>query len=340
MKLNLLYIGTKLLHEGRTSSCIDTLGPRLEEAGYTVFYASAKKNKGLRLLDMVALTYENRNKIDYVLMDTYSTSNFWYAVLISQLCRMLGLPYIPILHGGNLPERLIKNPRISTLIFKYSYKNVAPSPYLLQAFANKGYAEIQLIPNALELANYPLQNRPILRPKLLWLRSLADLYNPEMALRVLAQVQKQQPEASLLMVGPDKENILSALQKLARALEIKVEFTGKLSRTEWVQRARDCDIFINTTHFDNLPVSILEALALGLPIVSTNVGGIPFLLENNTNALLVGDNQVAEMAEAVLALLNNSALKDEQIRQGLQLVKNYDWEIIKVKWIAILLKKE
>jgi len=138
------------------------------------------------------------------------------------------------------------------------------------------------------------------------------------------------------MVGPDKENYLPALQKLARDLKIKVEFTGKLPLAEWVERAQECTVFINTTHFDNAPVSILEALALGLPIVSTNVGGIPFLVAPNVTALLVGDNEVEEMAAAVLELLSNSKLREELVSKGLQLVQNYDWEAIKSKWIAIL----
>ena len=63
-------------------------------------------------------------------------------------------------------------------------------------------------------------------------------------------------------------------------LNQKIEFVGYLRKIEWLELARDHDIFINTSTIDNMPVSILEMMALGLPIISTNVGGIPFILES------------------------------------------------------------
>ncbi|MBU7569681.1 MAG: glycosyltransferase family 1 protein, partial [Flavobacterium sp.] len=90
---NLLYIGNKLSQHGFSVTSIETLGPLLEGEGYTLFYASSKKNKALRLLDMVWSTLRLRNKIDYLLIDTYSTSNFWYALLVSQLARLLKIKY-------------------------------------------------------------------------------------------------------------------------------------------------------------------------------------------------------------------------------------------------------
>src|SRR5690606_24786051 len=120
-------------------------------------------------------------KTDYVLIDTYSTSNFWYAFAVSQLCRFLRLKYIPILHGGNLPVRLANNPRLCRMVFKYAHVNVAPSGYLQQAFSDAGFSVIK-IPNPFDAADFPYKHRQFVGPKLLWVRSFAAIYNPEMAL--------------------------------------------------------------------------------------------------------------------------------------------------------------
>ena len=335
--LNLLYIGNKLAGHGVTMTSIESLGQLLEHEGYRLRYASSKKNKLLRLADMVFTTVRFAKKTDYVLIDTYSTSNFWYAWVISQLCRMLHLKYIANLHGGNLPNRLKHNPVLCRMIFKHAYKNVAPSNYLLKAFENRGYAQLLFIPNTLEIQNYPYRQRGNLRPKLLWVRSLSAIYNPEMALGVLEALRKDFSDASLYMVGPDKENKLQALQQLADAKNLKVAFTGKLSKTAWIELSAGCDIFINTTHFDNTPVSVMEAMALGLPVVSTNVGGIPYLLENRKTAMLVGDNDAAAMVSAIKELIFDNSLSNEIVANALDLVREFDWDIVKTRWNEILI---
>src|SRR5690606_5057886 len=103
---NLLYVGNHLQNSQTNVSYSAVLGPLLEQGGYDLRYTSNKTNKVLRLLDMLWTTFRSRKKTDVVLIDTYSTQNFYYAVLVGQLCRLLQLPYIPILHGGNLPQRL------------------------------------------------------------------------------------------------------------------------------------------------------------------------------------------------------------------------------------------
>ena len=97
---SLLYIGNKLSRHGNTPTAIETLGPLLEKEGFEIIYASDKKNQIIRLFDMIFKTILNARNADYIVIDTYSTSNFYYALVVSQLCWLLGKKYIPILHGG------------------------------------------------------------------------------------------------------------------------------------------------------------------------------------------------------------------------------------------------
>lgn len=335
-KKKILYIGNKLSKHGKTATSIETLGEFLEQEGYTLYYSSSKKNQLLRLIDMIFSTVYYAKKVDFVLIDTYSTLNFWYAFIISQLCRLLNIKYIAKLHGGNLPNRLIKNPYISDLIFKNAFKITAPSGYLLECFINRDYKNVVFVPNSIDISKYDYKERIVDEPKLLWVRSFSPIYNPKMAIKVMYELKKEFPNASLCMVGPDIENLIPDYKKLADELHVAVNFTGKLSKEEWISLSNDYTIFINTTHFDNTPVSLIEAMAVGLPIVSTNVGGIPYLIKDKENGLLVNDDAVLEMVDAIKSLLNSPQLTLKFSKSSRRIVEGFDWQIVKHQWFEIL----
>lgn len=332
---NLLYIGNKLSHKGLNVTTIETLGTALEREGVTVRYASSKKNSIWRLLDMSWSVIRYKNQVSLVLIDTYSTSAFWYAFLVSQLCRLLGLFYVPILHGGNLPERLQKNPYLSRLIFKNAYRNVAPSKYLQSIFEHEKYTNVIHIPNTIDVQKYSFEQRMTSSPKILWVRAFAAIYNPKMAVDVLQRVQLVYPEATLCMVGPDKDGSMAITKEYAKLLGLEVIFTGGLTKEDWITLSRDYNVFINTTHFDNTPVSVMEVMALGLPVVSTNVGGIPFLLNDNIDAILVADNDAISMSEAVLQLAQHMTLAKKLTFNARKKVEELDWEVVKNQWFAL-----
>lgn len=333
----LLYIGNKLSSHGFNKTTIETLGLSFVNEGYNVVYASDKKNFIARVLDMIFILLMKFRRVDYVIIDTYSTKAFWYSFIISQLCRVLGKKYIPILHGGNLPSRLETSPFLCKQLFNNAYKNVAPSNYLKSEFEAKGFENIIYIPNTIEINHYVFKRRINFTPKLLWVRAFANIYNPKMAIDVLLELRKTHPEASLTMVGPDKDGSLIETQKKANDLGLKVQFTGQLSKEEWWQLAEEHDIFINTTHFDNTPISVMEAMALGLPVVSTNVGGISYMLTNNENAILIDDNDVIGMAKAIALLILNSDNHIEKIVSNARKnVETKDWKHVKEQWVSLL----
>lgn len=336
MKSRLLYIGNKLSAHGYTVTSIETLGGLLEKEDYELTYASSKKKKIPRLLDMLYTTFRCRDKVDFVLIDTYSTRNFWYVFLVSQLCRLLHLKYLPNLHGGDLPNRIRRTPKLCNMIFKHAYLNIAPSYYILEAFNNNGYGFINYIPNTIEIKNYPFKVRDNLAPKLLWVRSFTAIYNPEMAIRVLQELKKEYPQAELCMVGPDKDGTLDKIKSLAHSLDLEVRFTGKLSKQEWIELSQQYDIFINTTHFDNSPVSVVEAMALGLPVISTRVGGISYLLHDKKTALLVDDNDIQGMVRSVKELMANPELKNHLVSNARGLAEGFDWSKVRHMWDEVL----
>ena len=333
---NLLYIGNKLSTKGKTATTIDTLGNAFSTEGYTVKAVSNKEHKVFRLLDMLLSILKNKNWADYVLIDTYSTQNFYYAYLTSGLCRFFKLKYIPILHGGNLPNRLKYSPNLSKSIFKNAYINVSPSGYLKSNFESFGYKNIIIIPNAIDIENYPFKQRAIVDVRLLWVRSFSNIYNPKLAVSILKALKDKGLEASLTMVGPDNDGSLSDAKAFAKSLNVKVDFTGKLSKKEWIERSKDYNVFINTTNFDNMPVSVIEAMALGLPVISTNVGGLPFLIENNEDGLLVPPNNVDVFVSEILSLAKNEQRILDLTYQARKKAEQFSWQVIKEKWNSIL----
>ena len=227
----ILYVGNKLDNNKSNISSISLLGGLFEQEGYKLYYASSKENKGLRLLDMIFKTIKYRNNVDYVIIDTYSTLNFYYAFIISQLCRIFDLKYIHRLNGGNLPMRLKKYPTLSKSIFKNAYKLISPSIYLKENFKNYGYKDVIYIPNSIELSNYTFSKRNFNSVRLLWVRSFSEIYNPILAVKILKTLQDDGIDSELCMVGPDSDGSLSKVKEVAEELGITVKFTGKLVKS-------------------------------------------------------------------------------------------------------------
>jgi glycosyltransferase involved in cell wall biosynthesis len=333
----ILYIGNNLTKKTKYPTTLETLSNLLKSEKYIIYTSSNKTNKVIRLLDMCFSVFYYSRKIDYILIDTYSTTNFYYAFFTSQLARIFKIKYIPILHGGNLPFRLENSKTLSKLIFSNSYINVAPSNYLKKEFEDRNYSVV-LIPNVISIKDYKFKERIRFKPKLLFVRSFANIYNPTMAINVMRNLREKNMHAKLCMIGPDKDDGLKKLKKLAENLCVdkNIEFTGVLSKDVWHKKSEEFDIFINTTNVDNTPVSIIEAMALGLPVVSTNVGGLSYLINNNIDGILVRKNDDESMTNAIIELINFQEKALEIARNARNKIKKFDSRIVKKQWINLL----
>lgn len=335
-KAKILYIGDALSIHGSTPTSVETLGRLLSEF-YDVKMVSNKKNQILRLFDMLSSVVKFRRETDMILIDTYSSKNFYYALLVSQLARLLKVSYFTCLRGGSLPSRLERSPFLSKLIFNNSVMNVAPSQYLLKAFEEHHY-KVQFITNNIDLSKYPQKRRENISPNILYVRAFSKIYNPQMAIKAFSMFKEEFLSAKMCMIGPDKDGTLQECQELAKKLGLheSIELTGKLSKEEWIKRSSDYDIFINPTNFDNQPVSVMEAMALGFPIVSTNVGGIPFLIEDEKDGLLVNISDENQMYEKMSELMKTPLLVKSLSENALLKAENFDWKSVQNEWKKLL----
>ena len=336
-KPSLLYVGNKLSHYGFTPGVIETLGPLLESEGYKVSYAGTYKNQVIRLIEIILKVVFIGRKANYILIDTYSTSAFWFAYFAGSIARLFKVPYIPLLHGGDLPRRLAKSKRVCQRLFNHSYVNVAVSGYLKHEFEERGI-KVTLIPNIINIKNYPFKLREKMRPRLLWVRSFHRQYNPNMAADVLKELLKTHPDAELCMVGPDKDGSMEEFKNYVEGKDLAdhVTITGKLSKQDWIDLSSDYDFFINTTNVDNTPVSVVEAMALGLCVVSTNPGGIPYLLSDDVDASLVDVDDSVGMAERIDVIIASPEKGRKYSTLAREKAESFDSELVMDLWKMLL----
>ena len=331
-RFSILYLGNRLSKHGFTPTSVETLGENLGEI-VNVIRKSDKKNRILRLIDMAWSIIKNKNIVRLVVIDTYSGKAFIYAFLCSRLCLLLNLKYIMILHGGDLANILRTKKTIAKMIFSLSYINISPSRYLQNVFIDSGF-QVKYLPNSIILNNYNFKLRKRCEPKLLWVRSIHKIYNPSMAIRVTSKLKKYFPNVKLCMVGPNKDNSKELCMTMIKelCLEKHVSFAGLMLNKDWISLSTQYDIFINTTNYDNLPVSLIEAMALGMPIVTTNVGGIKYLQKHRQDALLVERDDCDEMVKNIREIIANKTLAENLSINARKKSEEFDWEFLKLEW--------
>lgn len=336
MSKTILYLGNNLKSKNNYHNAYDTLTFNLESSGYVLINVSDKSNQLLRLFDMLFNVYKYRKEIDYVLIDTFSTLAFYFSFLNAMLARKLKISYVLILHGGNLPNRLKKSPRMSRRLFSNSFKNIAPSHYLKYEFEKSGY-EVDYIPNTIDIKKYKYKKRNSISPKILYVRALAKIYNPQLLLKAFHKILEIYPDAELCMVGPDRDNIKEELEDfiVSYGMTEQVKLTGALTRKQWHKLSERYDLFINPTTIDNTPVSLIEVAALGLPIITTNVGGIPYLFDE-TEVTFFLSNNVTELIKKIENAISNQDKIKLQADNARRKVEQFDWKIVEQKWIETL----
>lgn len=311
---------------------------RLERMEYETTAASPFRSGLIRGAHMVSAVLLRQRRYDVAIVDVYSGRAFRWAEAVSLALTALRRPFVFILHGGNLPRLATRQPeRVARCLARASVV-VAPSHYL-QEQMSPYCRNIELIPNGLDLQRYRFRERTNLAPRLMWLRALHSIYNPEMAVRVLADLATDHPDAHLTLIGPDKQDGSQArVLALAESLGVleRVSLPGSINKAEvpeWLDRG---DIFLNSTNADNTPVSVLEAMACGLPVASTDVGGLPYLLKDGHDALLTPRDDHKAMAAAVRRFLGDPEFAAKLARNSRAKVESLDWSAIMPLWTGLL----
>lgn len=303
-----------------------------KQLGYPVNRASSRPNRYARLVDIAATIIEKRHEVDILIVHTFGGPSFVIEDIATGLGRLFGHRIVMFLHGGAMPQFMSRFPTWTRRVLSRAHTIVAPSNYLARAIEPHGF-QARIIPNAIDISAYTRRTRRQLQPKLFWMRSFHDVWNPLMAVRVLARVREKYPEATLVMGGQDKGLQIEA-QKLAGRLGVggAIRFPGYLSIEGKIDEFSKADIFLNTNRVDNMPVAVIEACAMGSPVVTTNVGGISHLLADGETALFVRDDDDKQMAEAIERLLENPDLAAKLSANGRLLAERSSWDRVRLEW--------
>ena len=216
---------------------------------------------------------------------------------------------------------------------------IVPSGFLEAVFTKRGFST-STVPNIIDLSRFSVDTsaRVVSKtdsPHILVARNLELIYDNATALRAFSIVIKLLPTSRLTITGSGPER--QALENLVAELGLQdaVIFTGRVNNEDMAALYQSSDVMVNPSLADNMPISVLEALASGVPVVSTNVGGVPYLVTHGNTALLVPVQDPVAMADAILMLLNDPA-KAQQIRSaGLNAVQCYTWQEVRNRLLSV-----
>jgi len=303
--------------------------------------SSTSHGKFSRFLDTVNTIITKRKKYNIAIVPLFGTlPSFIWQEIATRLLKLLRKKIILGVHGGSIPERINKGANRFITALKRADVLVAPSPYFAHYLQNKGF-KIRVIENPLDLSEYTFHQKEIIRPRILWMRAFTDVYNPAMAIRVAKRLGEKYEKFQMVMAGKDGP-LTSATKKMAEenGLSNKIIFPGYINMQEKLHFARDYDIYICTNKIDNAPVSLIEFMHLGLPIVSVNVGGIPYLIKHEQNGLLVNDDDDEAMFIQITRLVENLFLAKTISLNAWQYAQQYDEKNVIKKWKALLCELE
>lgn len=252
------------------------------------------------------------------------------AVIVARLLRK---PVVLHYHSGEADDHLNRWRASVRPLLRLVNEIVVPSRYLEEIFTSHGY-RTRVIHNLIETWRFTYRERASLQPRLLSTRNLEPHYGVDMIIRAFALLKGRFPDAGLTIVGEGRHE--PALRTLVNELGIDgIDFLGRVDPAAMPAVYDAADIFVNASVVDNQPVSILEAFASGLPVVSTPTGDIVSMLVGGEAGLLVNSGDVSGLAAAVTSLLENPQLSLRLTRRAGKQLEQYASAAVGEQWRSV-----
>lgn len=252
------------------------------------------------------------------------------AILIG---RLYGKRVILNYRSGEAQDHLT-NWKSAVPIMRLATSIVVPSGYLVDVF-RRFSLQARPISNFVNLANVPFRVRNRVRPVFLSNRNFASLYNVGCVLRAFARIQEEFPQAELTVAGDGEQREM--LHELAKTLGLRrTTFVGQVPPDQMGALYDACDIYLNAPNIDNMPNSVVEAFAAGIPVVTTRAGGIPYIVSHERTGLLVDLDDDRALAAAAIRLLEDQELaRDISIRAREEAISRYTWDAVHASWCEV-----
>lgn len=295
---------------------------------------------GVRLLPYLWRLWRVAGKVQLLhVMANSGWSWHLFAAPAIWIARLRGCPVVVNYRGGEADAFLQRAADWVRPSLRHSAALLVPSGFLEAVFRRHGFGST-VVPNVINLERFghaegratPSGCRA---PSVLVARHLEPIYDNQTALRAFALLAARYPAAQLVIAGsgPEAEMLAALADHLGIAQAVR--FTGRIDNSAMAGLYREADIMLNPSLVDNMPNSVLEALAGGVAVVSTDVGGVPYLVEHRRSALLVPPQNPQAMADAMFLLLGEPDLKERLRQAGLQLADQYTWAQVRPRLLQV-----
>lgn len=335
MKTKILFIGSFLSNKRGTKGVSENIKSLLEKSShYSIRLVSKYENKILRLLNIVLSCAFFKYQLAYI--DVFSGRAFYISFVASWVIKIREKKIVMTLHGGKLPEFY----RLHSKLFRKALDRAdyiqTPSKYLQDFFQSTGL-NINYLPNPINLVDFHYKFKGGGEYSLLWVRAFSAIYNPDLAIHTLYEVRKSYHDATLTMIGPDKGELASAKKLIMEyGLQEAVIVTGPVPNDQLFRHFHNNRVYLNTTSYESFGVAVMEAAACGTPIVSSNVGELPYLWTHDENILFAEKLDAISFAEQICRIFEDKKLAQKLSVNARKKAEQYDWQVILPRWIELL----
>ncbi len=270
---------------------------------------------------------------DFLHVHTCSHWGFITTVLGVWAGRRLKKKVVVTYHGGGAEQFFSRHPRLVKKYLCQTDANIVLSGFLGNVFDKYKIPHI-IIPNIIELEEGRFRIRNRVEPKFVSVRTLSPLYNIECILRAFKIVKEQYNSATLTIVGdgPSKEK----LEQMVNSEDIRdVVFVGRVENSRIYEYLDQSDIMLTSPRIDNMPVSVLEGFNDGLLVISSNVGGVPYMIEHGRTGLLFESDKDSDLAERIIWALKNQKESIQMIWNAKEEVGKYSWGKIRKEILSV-----
>lgn len=347
-KKEVLFVGNLISRYRGSKGVTEALVEELYHQGYEVSSTSYKRFVMGRFIAIFFLLISRRFRVVFV--DVYSGRAFWLSYLVHIISKVRKYKKVGVLHGGGLVECDANSNGWYGRILSSFDRLYSPSRYLQSEFNSNYGLNVMFMPNGIDFSKFwaakvknggELQVRKL---KVIWVRAFDEIYNPLFAIRVFKNVLASLENVELLMVGPDRGLMSDVIDEVNKSdLSDKINILGGVDHSRIPELMRQSDVYFNTTRYESFGVALIEAAACGLPIVSSNVGEIPYSWSDGENILLYDNENEVEATEGLLRVLRSSDLRDKLSNRAFERIGDFDIEMVVSLWkelIDLYLKEE
>ncbi len=311
---------------GGISGQVELLQKHMREEGHTADIFSTKASIIRRLLIPFRLLSVAKH---YEVLHIHCCSGWGFlpAVLGISVGRRLKKRIVLTYHGGGGEKFFEKHHKLVHHYLTRTNDNIVLSGFLAGVF-DKHQLPYSIIPNIIELDESSFRLRETLRANYICTRAHETLYNIPCILRAFQKTLTKLPEASLTLVGDGSQH--AALVQMVNDMELRnVTFTGRVDNQKIYHYLNLSDIFLSSPTVDNMPVSVLEAMNAGLLVISSCVGGVPYMIKDGETGLLFENDNSDQLAKKMIEAVENQATVNDIIIRAHNEVKRYRWDSVK-----------